>query len=588
MVEKINNEYNNELLNFSKNFTFNILEEWDYKKNNKFHPNLKITQIKPKSNKKIWWKCDICQQSWETTVRNRSLGSKCTICSNKQLCTGVNDFETKHPELLKFWEKSGKNPNPKNVLFSTSTVKIIWPCENGHFYPTTPYAINRNRKCIYCNGTKVLQGYNDLASKCPESLQYWNYDKNDKTPQEVRYGSNNKAHFKCPTGHQYSASINHFYNGRRCPFCASKKTDETNCFSNQFPLLINEWDYKKNNILPNEITPGYDKKVHWQCSKCNHKWEAYIYNRKKGQNCPKCSKGSQTSKGEKEILNFIIEQGVDKNNIKTHHMIKNSDNKKFEIDIYLPEIKTGIEFNGVYYHSEKFVPKNYHLTKKEACEENSIKLIQIWEDDWINKNNIVKKMILHKINHSKEEKIYARKTIVKKIEYSESNNFFKKNHIQGGVNSTLYIGLFDKENTKKLVAAMAIKKEILNNETIFNITRYATSQNVAGGFTKIIKFLEKNYNFDTFTTFSDNCISNGDLYLKNGFVKDYEIKPDYSYLIKGTKREHKFKYRKIKFKNDNNLIWKENLTECELAKLNKMLRVYDAGKIKWVKKITKQ
>jgi len=86
-------------------------------------------------------------------------------------------------------EKSGNNPDPSTILFSTSRIKIEWPCKNDHYFITTPSSIIRARGCNYCHGTKVLKGFNDLASKCSESLFWWDYEKNDKTPEEVRWGS---------------------------------------------------------------------------------------------------------------------------------------------------------------------------------------------------------------------------------------------------------------------------------------------------------------------------------------------------------------------------------------------------------------
>lgn len=100
-----------------------------------------------------------------------------------------------------------------------------------------------------------------------------------------------------------------------------------------------------------------------------------------------------------------------------------------------------------------------------------------------------------------------------------------------------------------------------------------------------MSYCENNYYFEKFITFSDNCISEGGLYENNGFTLDKHIPADYMYLVKHYKREHKFKYRKVKFKNDPSLQYDENMTERQLASLNGMLRIYDAGKIKWVKEV---
>lgn len=582
----------NEKLQFSKSelellaekFSFDIMQEWDFEKNDKEFPDISILKIGTQSHKKIWWKCLNFNHSWLSSLRHKNDGSSCAVCKNKQLCIGFNDFATKLPELLKEWNQSIANPDPSTVLFSTSKVEIQWPCTNGHFFTTTPHFIARGRKCNYCNGTKILQGFNDLASKCPDSKEWWDYDKNEKTPEEVRYGSDVKVWWKCPLSHSYEASINHFRHGRRCSICSGKTVDKTTKLSNTHPLLTLEWNYDKNtDSTPETISAGHDKKVWWECSQCQHSWESYVYNRTnklRPQGCPKCAKGSTSSKGEKQIVDFLQNNGINKNEIITHKIIENSEKRKFEIDAYIPHLKIGIEFNGVYYHSEKFVNKDYHHNKLQACKEQEIDLIQIWEDDWNYKREIVKNMLAHKLSFSQQEKIYARNAIIKEINHDKAFSFLSKNHIQGAVSASKYFGLFSKTN-QLLLAVMSIRYE--NNKKTFNIVRYATSAHIIGGFTKIIKYIEKTYSFEKFITFSDNCISNGELYSKNGFIKDRELKPDYMYLVKKQKREHKFKYRKIKFKTDPNLLWEDGKTEKQLAVINGLLRVYDAGKIKWVR-----
>ncbi len=68
-----------------------------------------------------------------------------------------------------------------------------------------------------------------------------------------------------------------------------------------------------------------------------------------------------------------------------------------ELDIYIPEYNLAIEFNGLYWHSEKYKDKNYHLDKSIRCLEKGIDLLHIWEDEWIFKQDIVKSIILNSI-----------------------------------------------------------------------------------------------------------------------------------------------------------------------------------------------
>jgi hypothetical protein len=127
---------------------------------------------------------------------------------------------------------------------------------------------------------------------------------------------------------------------------------------------------------------------------------------------------------------------------------------------------------------------------------------------------------------------------------------------------------------------MVLKKEA-NTEQVVNLLRFATSETVVGGFTKLLQhMLTENPNVQKVITFSDNSISDGGLYQSNGFHHAADIPPDYMYLIGGV-RHHKFNYRLKRFREDPTLLYKPELSERELANLNGLDRIWDAGKVRW-------
>lgn len=67
--------------------------------------------------------------------------------------------------------------------------------------------------------------------------------------------------------------------------------------------------------------------------------------------------------------------------------------KHREIDIYLPEKKLAFEFDGLFWHSDRYKPTTYHIDKTNECESKNIQLIHIFEDEWHNKQEIVKSRI---------------------------------------------------------------------------------------------------------------------------------------------------------------------------------------------------
>lgn len=292
-----------------------------------------------------------------------------------------------------------------------------------------------------------------------------------------------------------------------------------------------------------------------------------------GYGCPFCS--NAVSKAEQKIVDFLVKNGIQL--IQSDRKILNG----IELDIYVPEKKIAVEFNGVYWHSELFKKDTmYHHKKWLECKKQGIQLIQIWEDEWINNPEQIQSMLLHKLglNLSRKNCIYARQTNIVHVNTKEAKSFYDEFHIQGFASASCYYGL---EQNGILCAVIALKKESGN---VLNIIRYATSKNVVGGFTKLLKYAEKTLDPDAFITFSDHCVSDGGLYENSGFIIDRELPPDYRYVWRG-ERKHKFGYRISKFKNDPSLIWHAGMTEKELADLNGLYRIWDAGKTKWKKRI---
>ena len=238
----------------------------------------------------------------------------------------------------------------------------------------------------------------------------------------------------------------------------------------------------------------------------------------------------------------------------------------------------GFEFNGLIWHSEKYRERNYHAQKTQDATAVGIQLIHIWEDDWEFRKDIVKSMVASKLGCNQQPIIGARDCFVDKdVPRNEASTFLNTHHIQGAPGSaTLYYGLRD--NTGALTAVMTV----LRQGSTFTLNRYATARRVPGGFTRLLKYLKEHViQFNgTIVTFSDNCTSDGSLYAHTGFTCDKLLPPDYMYLRK-KQRYHKFGFRKDRFRRDPSLRYVEGMTERELAELNSLYRIWDAGKVRW-------
>lgn len=283
------------------------------------------------------------------------------------------------------------------------------------------------------------------------------------------------------------------------------------------------------------------------------------------------------SKEENEIISFIRSNGFE---CKSNRSIL----KGKEIDIYIPDLKIGIEYNGILWHCERFgKDKNYHLNKTIECSNKGVKLIHIFEDEYILHKDIVLSKIKHllKINDNLP-KIAGRKCIIKKIDKEICESFLEKYHIQGFVSSTVYLGAY---YNNKLIAAMSFLNENDNN---WNLTRFVSDYNYiccgVGG--KLFKYFVNNYNPIEVKTFADrrwtiNEIDN--MYIKLGFKFEKYLSPEYRYYnskVDKYQRFHKFGFRKQILHKKYGLPL--TMTEKEMTKELGYDRIWDCGLIKYI------
>ena len=545
-----------------------LIAIWDYKLNGTIPEKLTVS-----SKETFNWLCEKKHSFLSTVVGRYNAKQSCIVCANKMIIAGVNDVGTLFPDLLKLW--STKNTvlisrvNPK----SSKKYWFIFPC--GHeFFTEVRKIVDGPRQCSYCTGQEVLKGFNDLGTVNPLLASEFDVEANKITASEIHNGARKKVWWICKQGHKWKTSVHQRkISQSECPYCTGRfAINGISDFSSTHPDLLKDLHLTKNNNIDlNKIKHGSHTKLWWMCDK-GHEWKTYIYNRSYGKGCPKCC--NNVSNPEKKLVDIL--EGWGEKVVTNNRKIL----KGLELDIYLPKKSIAIEYNGLYWHTEnRGKDKKYHYNKWLACKKLGIQLIQIWEDDWFKNSDIIIKSLQHKLGISSQEKVFARKTKIVILNTKQARNFLNSNHIQGFASGTHYVGLNDFEN--KLQAVMVLKKEKNNG---LNIIRYATDANVVGGFTKLLSYSEKDFKPSSFITFSDHCVSNGGLYENNGFVVDKEILPDYMYVVKGI-RKHKFGYRLKRFKNDPELLWDETMSEKELAILNNLPRIWDAGKTRWIKSI---
>jgi len=284
------------------------------------------------------------------------------------------------------------------------------------------------------------------------------------------------------------------------------------------------------------------------------------------------------SKAEVEIVNYIRERGLTvlANDKKTL--------KGVELDVLVPELKIAFEYNGLYYHTEKMgKDKNYHLNKQNLAKEHGIKLIHIFEDEWLNKKEIVKNRIEHLLGLNNKPKIYARNTVIRKINKDIAISFMEKNHIQGSqLRVTENYGAF---YDNILVSVMSF----VQFDGYWVLSRFATEMDYRciGHNNKIFKYFLNQHENITIISFADRrwtTDGNNNMYVNMGFNLVSVNKPDYRYVnqkLYKNQRMHKFLFRKnILIKKYPHLL-DENMTETEMINKLGINRIWDCGLFKY-------
>ncbi len=199
------------------------------------------------------------------------------------------------------------------------------------------------------------------------------------------------------------------------------------------------------------------------------------------------------------------------------------ENLGFEIDVYIPSLKFGFEMDGLYHHSKEDV-KGRHLMKTVSALEKGISLMHFTDEEYNTKTEIVQSMIKNKLKLS-ENKIYARKCIVKEVSSKESKVFFNKNHISGYSNAKISYGLY---YANELVFCISFGKSRFNKKYDWEIIRLASKidTSITGGISKIINHFRK-LHIGSILTYVDRRFGEGTGFEKLGFKFQYSTKSGY-------------------------------------------------------------
>jgi very-short-patch-repair endonuclease len=345
----------------------NLVAQWDKIKNGDLNPD----DFNHQSKKIIWWKCNKgSDHEWQSQIRSRTKNEGCPFCKNKLVCSD-NNLKVKFPELAEQWHPT-KNGDlkPDHIVFGSSK-KVWWKCNKGsdHEWEARPSERVRFTGCPFCSNKRVSKD-NNFLNNYPEIAKQWHPTKNgDLKPQNFTSGSAKRVWWKCTKAddHEWKGSI--VGQTRRtalCPFCSGKRLSKTNDLNN-FPKIASEFHPTKNNGLsPSDILSGSTKSIWWKC-KNGHEWKTTPYSRVvKGNGCRLCSSGTSSH----EIRIFTELKKLFGND---YVEWRKRFSARIEVDIFIPSLNIGIEYDGSYWHKER---KTFDKKKNEFFNDLQIKVFR--------------------------------------------------------------------------------------------------------------------------------------------------------------------------------------------------------------------
>ena len=257
---------------------------------------------------------------------------------------------------------------------------------------------------------------------------------------------------------------------------------------------------------------------------------------------------------------------------------------KYIVDFFINSLNTVIVYKSINFCNEYFVSDSYYYDMFVYFDSKGITLLVINEGTV---NSAMLSSLAHKISKSNANRIYARKTLIQEVSPNDCREFLNKNHIQGYAATAIKYGLYYDGELVSLMCFSKPRKGIGQQRSpgSYELVRYATSAHVIGGASKLLSHFVKMYDVNEIYSYSDNSISNGNLYKVLGFDLELEYKQGYSYNMYGTKAtEHRYSYRKSEIKRKLPYYDDSETERVNMIK-NGFRRIYDCGKRTWVKNI---
>jgi hypothetical protein len=257
-----------------------------------------------------------------------------------------------------------------------------------------------------------------------------------------------------------------------------------------------------------------------------------------------------------------------------------------EIDLYDSSIKVGVEYCGLFWHNELSPQprlRTYHYSKYRKCLEKGVRLITIFEDEWVNRKEQSKNVLLS-ILGKHVTKVHARDCDVAVVDKKVFKKFCEDNHIQGSCGSLIRYGLF---HEGELIGGMSLgrhHRKPLEEGIVLNRLCFKGGVQIVAGAGRLLHYCTKwakSNGYKSIISWSDNRWSSGQVYGKLGFLLEKELPPDYSYV--DTSKPYVRVPKQLCKKSCTDC--PQDKTEREWMLENGYSRIWDCGKLRWGKNL---
>ena len=480
-----------------------------------------------------------------------------------------------------FWVMNGLTTYPScegcGVSLTSRQWKPFLTVKQRRDDRTSGYMRFCGRSCAYTHGTKKESYRRTCLEKygVEHPMQAEEVVAKVKATNIDRYGTSNPMSW---TGEKFLSTIEQLhgtrvvrhFDGVHEKITETKKKKTGELLVGKVAELEKLFEARCISELPAELQRIDELDLEWQHT-CGRKWFSGISYRGI-RPCPSCSSG--TSRGEREVGAFLSELGL-KWEGRRRDVIPPR-----ELDIYLPEQRVAIEYDGTYWHSARFETRKRCLDKLERCEQEGIRLITLQEHLWVGRRELVKSRLRSILGHT--DRAGARECKVVELDATASRAFLDEHHLQGAARATVHLGL---ERRGELLAVATFGAPRWSRQAGWELIRLAGRQGltVQGGASKLLEAFRKKHT-GRLISYADRCWSTGNVYQRLGFKFSHNTTPSYWWIHHSLGAFSRYQTQKAKLPRLLSDLQKEfypELSEEDNMRLAGFLPIYDRGNSAW-------